>query len=154
MKILKPILICAGFVFALNGYAQGHLEVVLPESETSEENAMIVNDADSNDDVFISVDRAPRYPLGEEQLWKFISDHLQYPEEAIGRGISGQVGVKFIVRKSGQITDVQVSRSVHPLLDEEAVRVIKSMPKWIPADFRGQAVSTPYELFIYFKGVK
>jgi protein TonB len=71
----------------------------------------------------------------------------------VGRGISGQMGVT-IVRKTGQITDVQVSRSVHPLLDEEAMRVVRSMPKWIPANFRGQAVSTPYELFIYFKGVK
>jgi TonB family protein len=152
MKNLKLIFICAGFAFALTGYAQGHLEVVLPEVEN---NDYLKVDDNQGDEVFITVDRVPRYPLGEEQLWKYISNHLQYPkEEEVGRGVSGQVGVTFIVRKTGQITDVQVSRSVHPVLDEEAMRVVRSMPKWIPADFRGQAVSTPYELFIYFKGVK
>ena len=151
MKTSKTIFIgCALLLFFGNGYAQRHLEVVEPASTNNYQKV----DTYDNDEVFITVDRTARFPGGEDRIWKYIDDNMQYPKEALKNGIQGQVGVKFVVRSTGDITDVRVSRSVDPLLDDEAVRIVQSMPKWIPADLRGQAVSTSQQLFILFKAAK
>ena len=168
MKKLNCILTCFALLFSLNGFAQdviiqgANYGIAFPGSDEPDTVAFIAAEEpqgekylnvvdNNNDEVFMTVDKPPRFPAGEERLWKYLADNMRYPAEVIGRGIHGQVGVKFVVRKTGEITDVQVSRSVHPLLDEEAIRLVKSMPKWIPADYHGQAVSSPRELFILFK---
>jgi len=166
MKKLNLILICFVLLFSLNGFAQdviiegANFGIAFPGSDEPEMVTFIPAEnpqeekklkADINDEVFSSVDKSPRFPGGEEQMRRYIDRQMQFPEEIVGKGIQGQVIVKFIVRKTGEITDVQVGRSVHPLLDEEAVRIVKGMPKWIPADYQGKFVSAPYELFIFFK---
>ena len=82
--------------------------------------------------VFDVVEDMPAFPGGQEALFKFINEKLRYPKEAEEHGIQGRVFCNFVVEKDGSITDVKVQRSVHPLLDKEAVRVLSLMPKWKP----------------------
>jgi TonB family protein len=74
----------------------------------------------------------PSFPGGNKAMRKFIDERIVYPNEAIDKEITGTVFVKFLVSATGSITDVQIQRSVSPILDAEAMRVIRSMPKWIP----------------------
>lgn len=93
---------------------------------------------------------------GNEEMIKFLSENVKYPEDVLlanekGANIHGRVYVKFVVEKDGSISDVEVVRSVHPSLDAEAVRVVKLMPKWKPAEYRGKPVRTKFTLPISFR---
>lgn len=106
------------------------------ESKSKEEQ----NESESNkifngDDV----DQQPSFPGGTNALNTFIVSNLKYPVWAQEKGIQGRVVVKFIVEKDGSISNVEVDRSV-PGLDNEAMRVVKAMPKWIPGQINGKAV--------------
>ncbi len=100
----------------------------------------IIDDYDDEPIDFYSVQEQAKFPGGEAALFKFISDNLEYPEEARNNNVTGTVGVKFVIDKQGNVTDVEVVRSVDPYLDREAVRVIKMMPRWKPAKQRGKPV--------------
>lgn len=107
------------------------------ESKSKEEQ----NESESNkifngDDV----DQQPSFPGGTNALNTFIVSNLKYPVFAQEKGIQGRVVVKFIVEKDGSISNVEVDRSVNPGLDNEAMRVVKAMPKWIPGQINGKAV--------------
>ena len=107
------------------------------ESKSKEEQ----NESESNkifngDDV----DQKPSFPGGTNAFNTFIVSNLKYPVVAQENGIQGRVVVKFIVEKDGSISNVEVDRSVDPSLDNEAMRVIKNMPKWIPGQINGKAV--------------
>ena len=86
------------------------------------------------------VDQQPSFPGGTNALNTFIASNLKYPVWAQEKGIQGRVVVKFIVEKDGSISNVEVDRSVNPGLDNEAMRVVKAMPKWIPGQINGKAV--------------
>lgn len=86
------------------------------------------------------VDQQPSFPGGTNAFNTFIVSNLKYPVVAQENGIQGRVVVKFIVEKDGSISNVEVDRSVYPSLDNEAMRVIKNMPKWIPGQINGKAV--------------
>ena len=86
------------------------------------------------------VDQQPPFPGGTNALNTFIASNLKYPIAAAENGIQGRVIVKFIVEKDGSISNVEVDRSVDPSLDNEAMRVVKAMPKWIPGQINGKAV--------------
>ena len=86
------------------------------------------------------VDQQPSFPGGTNALNTFIGSNLKYPVFAQEKGIQGRVVVKFIVEKDGSISNVEVDRSVSPSLDNEAMRVVKAMPKWIPGQINGKAV--------------
>lgn len=79
-----------------------------------------------------------QFPGGLKALAKYLKENLEYPQKAIKDNISGQVVVQFVVRKDGRISDVEIYKSVDPLLDKEAVRVVKAMPLWEPAYFGGE----------------
>lgn len=102
----------------------------------------------TEDQIFMVVDEMPDFPQGSVVKW--ISQNIKYPAEAIQQRIQGKVYVKFIVEKDGKISDVRVSRGVNPLLDQEAVRVIKKMPAWKPGKQKGQPVRVSYTLPINF----
>ena len=86
------------------------------------------------------VDQQPSFPGGTNALNTFILSNLKYPVFAQEKGIQGRVVIKFIVEKDGSISNVEVDRSVDPDLDNEAMRVVKAMPKWIPGQINGKAV--------------
>lgn len=104
-----------------------------------------------NDEIFVVVEEMPQFPGGQEALMKYLSENIHYPKEAQEKGIEGRVICSFIVGKDGSITDVEVVRGVDPSLDEEAIRIIKSMPKWEPGRQRGKVVDVRFTLPIIFR---
>lgn len=101
--------------------------------------------------IFVWAEKHPEFPQGNAALMRFLSDNIDYPKEAQENGIQGRVITNFVVEKDGSITDVQVVRAVNPLLDAEAVRVIKTMPKWKPGTLKGQPVRVRFTLPVVFR---
>ena len=101
--------------------------------------------------VFDAVEQMPQFPGGKEKLIEYLSTHVQYPKEAQEKGIEGRVVVAFVVNRDGSISDVEVARSVDPSLDNEALRVINSMPRWIPGQVGGKNVRVRYTLPLPFR---
>ncbi|MBO4690977.1 MAG: energy transducer TonB [Paludibacteraceae bacterium] len=102
--------------------------------------------------VFQVVEKMPEFPGGTQALFKYLSENVKYPVIAQENGIQGRVICQFVVNKDGSIVDVEVVRSGgDPSLDKEAVRVIKSMPKWNPGKQRGKAVRVKYTVPVNFK---
>ena len=104
-----------------------------------------------NDMVFDVVEVMPQYPGGQIAMMKYIMENMKYPEQAMKKGIQGRVTVSFIIEKDGSISNVSPIHSVHPLLDKEAVRVVKSMPKWSPGKHNGKPVRVRFNLPVMFK---
>lgn len=93
----------------------------------------------------------PQFPGGTEALMKYLSKNIRYPEQAKKENIQGKVYVKFVVEKDGSITDAKVLRSIGGGCDEEALRVVKAMPKWEPGKMQGTPVRVQFNLPIVFK---
>ena len=105
----------------------------------------------NDDTVYRSVEQMPQFPGGEAELMKYLKSHINYPPKAAKNNIEGSVIVQFVVKKDGSIGEVKVLRSVEKDLDKEAVRVVKSLPKFTPGRHDGQAVSVWYTLPVSFK---
>lgn len=90
----------------------------------------------------------PSFPGGQQALENFIADHFKVPEIARKAGIQGRITVEFTVKTDGSLNDVRVSRGIGAGCDEEAVRVVKRMPKWIPGTVRGIPTSLKHSLEI------
>lgn len=103
------------------------------------------------EEVFTAVEQMPQFPGGEAELLKYVAIHIKYPTMAAENNIQGRVVVKFVVKKDGNVGEVVVLRGKDPDLDKEAVRVVKTLPRFIPGKMNGQAVSVWYTLPINFK---
>lgn len=103
------------------------------------------------EEVFTHVEQMPKFPGGDAELYKFISSNLNYPAMAIENNVQGRVVVQFVVTKDGSIGNVKVVRSVDRDLDNEAIRVCKKLPKFIPGKQNGQPVNVWYTLPVTFK---
>lgn len=101
--------------------------------------------------VFTSVEQMPQFPGGEAELLKWISTHIKYPAIAMENNVQGKVVVQFVVTRDGSIGEVKIARGKDPDLDKEAMRVVKTLPKFIPGKMNGQAVNVWYTLPINFK---
>jgi protein TonB len=101
-------------------------------------------------EIFTVVEEQPGYPGGDEARIKFLQENIKYPEEAKELGVQGKVFVTFVVEVDGSITDVRVLRGIGAGCDEEAIRVVKSMPRWVPGKQRGQPVRVQFNLPIKF----
>ena len=104
-----------------------------------------------NDMVFDVVEVMPQFPGGQIAMLQYLMKNIKYPEQVVKEGIQGRVTVRFIVEKDGSISDVKPVLSVHPLLNKEAVRVVKSMPKWTPGKQNGKPVRVRFNLPVMFK---
>jgi len=98
-----------------------------------------------------SIETPPEFPGGEAALMKYVSDHVRYPQEALEAGIQGKVFMEFIVQESGEVGDVTVKRSANDLLDQEALRVVRTLPSFKPGLMNGKPVRVRYVLPIVFK---
>lgn len=103
------------------------------------------------DKIYESVEQDPQFPGGQEELKKFIADNLRYPAMAKENGIQGRVVVQFVVKKDGSIGQVKVVRKKDPDLDAEAVRIVKSLPKFKPGMKNGRPVNVWFTLPVVFK---
>lgn len=101
--------------------------------------------------VFDIVEQQPLFPGGPAALIKYLSENTKYPVVAQENGVQGRVTVQFVVEKDGSISDVHVLRGVDPSLDKEAVRVVKSMPRWTPGKQNGITVRVNYRVPVLFR---
>ena len=101
-------------------------------------------------DVFATVEQMPEFPGGEQALRKWISANINYPDIAKEKGIQGKVYICFVVEKDGSVGRAKIARSVDPVLDKEALRVVNTLPKWNPGKQKGQPVAVFYTVPINF----
>ena len=101
--------------------------------------------------VYDIVEQMPSFPGGPAELMKWLSSHVQYPAIAIESCIQGTVIVAFIVEPDGSVSNAKLVRSVAPCIDQEALRVVRQMPKWKPGKQNGAAVRVKYNVPVIFK---
>ena len=120
-----------------NGVVRGAIEHVLgiPEDTT----------------IYNNVEVMPSYPGDMTECYMFIARQMHYPEEAEEKGIEGRVLIRFVVEKDGRLTNFEVIETPDPLLSDEALRVLKQMPQWIPAKNKGKDVRCRYSMPILFR---
>ena len=92
----------------------------------------------------------PEYPGGEAALEKYLAGNMKYPQRVIDNGIEGKVTVAFTVKADGSIGNIKIVRMIDPDLEAEAVRLVKNMPAWTPADQNGNPVDAPVQIDINF----
>jgi protein TonB len=110
----------------------------------------VQEEVEEEDFIFMIAERQPEFPGGVSALYKFLGEHLIYPDLAREMRISGTVVVQFVVERDGSISDISVARSVGGGLDEEAVRVISKMPKWNPGEQGNRKVRVRYAIPVRF----
>lgn len=101
-------------------------------------------------EVFLIVEEPPTFPGGDAALYKWLGENLKYPEEAKELGIQGRVFVSFVVEPDGSTSNAVVKRGIGGGCDEEAIRIVKAMPKWGAGKQRGQPVRVQFNLPIKF----
>ena len=116
-----------------------------------QQHKVIVEAEPEEEKPFEVVEQNPEFPGGIAELNKFLSDNIRYPVIAQENGIQGRVIIRFVVSRTGDISNVEVLRGVDPSLDREAVRVVESMPRWIPGRQRGRAVPVYFTLPVHFR---
>ena len=148
---LKPLTVCILIVaFTLYARSSNSYEeangITLDKIETYsiQKNSNIYK-------AYEAVEQMPYFPGGESEMMKFIRENIQYPASAKEYGIQGRVILRFVVTETGTIENITVLRSLDPACDKEAIRLLKSMPKWIPGKQNDEIVSVYYTLPIAFK---
>jgi protein TonB len=122
--------------------------------DTAAKEIVIVEDEEPIvEEVFESynIQEKPAFPGGEAELMKYIAQNVKYPVVAQENGIEGTVYIRFVVTKSGAVGETQIMKSADPLLDEEALRVVKSLPRWTPGKNNGNPVNVWFIVPIKFK---
>ena len=149
MKSLITFVTCMTFAMLMNAQVQDSVR-------SSDKMQTISVDTDKNesaiidDEVFLVVEVAPEYTGGEDALIKYLSENILYPQVARESNIQGTVYVSFIIEKNGEVSNTKVMRGIGGGCDEEAVRVVKGMPNWIPGTQRGKPVRVQFNLPIRF----
>lgn len=166
MHILRPLFALIICLPALNSFAleiyeeRESYEKCEIKDATAEEPAYTENalqeeveqpKPEENKVVFTSVEQMPQFPGGETGLMMHIGSHLIYPPSAVENGIQGRVVVKFVVESDGSIGDVEVVRSKDADLDKEAIRIVKTLPRFIPGRSNGHPVAVWYTIPINFR---
>lgn len=111
----------------------------------------IITDIPIEDNIFTVVQEKPEFPGGDAALFKFIGDNIKYPSEAENNNIQGRVILKFVVNPDGSVDKIELLKGVDPLLDSEAVRVVKTLPRFRPGKQNGIPVHVWFILPVYFR---
>jgi protein TonB len=125
-------------------------EIEIEDTESDEEEATEEIDEEDDEEFFMVVENMPEFPGGDLGLMKYIQKNVKYPAIAKEYNITGKVYVSFIVDRSGSVTNVKIVRGVDKNLDAEAMRVVKSLPKYKPGKQRGKAVRVMFTIPINF----
>ena len=123
-------------------------EVVAPVSPEAKEAPA---DSTAKEEVFMVAEQMPEFPGGMKEMLKFLQENVKYPENAMKNNVQGRVIVQFVVEKDGTPTEFNVVRAVDPDLDAEALRVLKTMPKWKPGMQKGEVVRVKYTVPVTFR---
>ena len=111
----------------------------------------VVEEEPEEQTIFEVVENMPDFPGGQAALMQYLAKNIKYPTIAQENGTQGRVIIQFVVERDGSISDVHVARGVDPYLDKEAVRVVKSMPKWLPGKQNGKAVRVKFTVPVMFR---
>ncbi len=141
-----------GALAAVPVIAMALLAFANPTTETADELVVVAyNEPEVSEDVYESVEQMPQFPGGEAEMMKYLAQNIQYPVNAARNNVEGRVVLQFVVEKDGRIGEVKIARTVDPELDAEALRVVKSMPNFIPGRQHGKPVAVWYTIPISFK---
>ena len=125
-------------------------EIILEDTETDEEEEIEMEIMEVDDEVFTVVENMPEFPGGDVGFLKYIQKNVKYPPIAKEYGVTGKVYVYFEVNKSGSVKNARIVRGVDKYLDAEALRVVRSLPKYKPGRQRGKPVRVQYTIPINF----
>lgn len=138
-------------IFSLDGKGyQKAMSTAKGNTKSNATQAQSGSDFDENQ-LFQIVEKMPEFPGGMGACLKFLIANTEYPEKAKAQKVEGKVSVKFVVEKDGSISNPQIIKGGNPLLNDEALRVVNSMPKWKPGKQRGKVVRVGYTVPIIFK---
>ena len=115
------------------------------------ERVVVSPPVERKDKIFKVAEIQPQFPGGGAELMKYLSTNLKYPEDAKKQSIEGRVIVQFVINKTGKIINTKILQSLHPSCDKEVIRLIESMPDWVPGKQNGNPVPVYYTLPIRFK---
>ena len=145
-KLAKTIALVMLTAVCTTSYAQDN---TLAASDTTQTNTTLPKEEDEQKVIRV-IETMPEFPCGEVGLRKYIEENTVYPEAAKNKGLEGKVFINFAVSITGDVEDVKIARGVDPILDNEAIRVVQSMPKWKPATQRGKPVRATFTLPVAF----
>jgi periplasmic protein TonB len=143
---MKKNLLIALFALA-NGFTFAQETEIQPKQESVQ---VIVEEQEVIYDI---VDEQAEFPGGTPALKMYMAENVIYPQTAVEKGFQGKCFLQFVVTKKGEITDIKVKKGVPncPECDAESIRMVKSMPKWIPAKINGKAVNSTFNLPVSFR---
>ncbi|MBR4216051.1 MAG: M56 family metallopeptidase [Bacteroidales bacterium] len=142
-KVLLPIAVTACLAVT---FANCNNSMLATNDDKINENSFT-----NDNQPYVIVEDMPEFPGGPEALLKYIAENVVYPEQAKNDTIQGTVYLKFVVDKTGKVTQTEVIRGVHPLLDEESIKVVNSLPEWTPGRQSGKNVDVAMQIPIKFQ---
>ena len=145
---LRALAVVPVIALALLAFANPTTETATVQNNVDQQ---VTKTSNQDKKVYKSVEQMPQFPGGEYELMKYLQGVIKYPENAAKNNIQGRVIAQFVIDENGEIGEIKVLRSVDEEVDAEAVRVIKSLPKFIPGRQDGKAVAVWYTLPITFK---
>ena len=132
--------------------AEDHVIYQEPKATTEYEDSIASESTvEHSSKVYDVVEQMPSFPGGQAALMQYLSTHVKYPAVAEENGIQGRVTVGFVINTDGSISDAKIMKSVDPSLDKEAVRVVTTMPRWIPGKQNGEPVRVKYFIPVVFR---
>ena len=152
--IFRQFILLLAFTCAMGALAQTNNAT---QNSSQPEPLQSTNEGDSiaervfTGKIYDVVEEPPSFPDGSRALMSWLTENTHYPSEYGDICISGRVVLSFVVEPDGSISNINVVRSVDPLLDKEAIKVVKSMPRWIPGKQNGKEVRVKYNLPVSFK---
>lgn len=127
-------------------------DMVIDETAYFMEDLPRIEPEQTNDSsIFTVIEDSPEFPGGQDSLMAYLGRRIQYPKEAMEKGIEGTVYVTFVIEKDGSVNKVHILRGIGKACDEEAMRVIRNMPRWKPGFQREKPVRVQYNIPIRFK---
>jgi protein TonB len=157
VKFVAPVVTTEEVVEDADIFNQDDLAQTTTNEAVSVEEVAIVEvkeeviEVEESKPVFTIVEEMPSFPGGDTERNKFLAENIQYPQQATENGIQGTVYVSFVVDSKGNVTDVKILRGIGGGCDEEALRVVRMMPKWHPGKQNGKNVRVLFNMPIYFK---
>lgn len=153
LKNLKPVVVSDTNLIITMAATDVVLSTITDRKVTDNQQDSVISTPEipKEDQVFIKVEEDPQFPGGEQALMKFIGENLKYPEEAQINRIQGKVILKFVVNPDGSVDRIEIMRGIDPVLDNEAMRVVGTLPKFRPGKQGGVPVKVWFMLPINFK---
>ena len=147
--VALALLSCTALMSWAQTTSEVKLEDVITVTEDTDSDSSDV--ADEEEPIYQVVEQQPEFPGGMSAQMKFLQDNLRYPQEAREKGFQGRVITQFVVNTDGSISDIKIVKPLNPLLEAEALRVIRLMPKWNPGKQKGKTVRVRYTFPIIFR---